>query len=89
MFILETNLDNATYPLTFREMEVTLLLAKGKKNKEIAETLHVSTEAIRSRLKKIYEKLEVCNRTQAAIKIMELNVIAFKINAHTGLYGKQ
>jgi DNA-binding NarL/FixJ family response regulator len=49
-----------------REQEVLSLIAKGYINKEIAEILGVSLETVRTHLKRIYEKLHVHSRTEAA-----------------------
>jgi DNA-binding NarL/FixJ family response regulator len=54
--------------LTTREREVLELVAEGFINKEIAERLGVSVEAVRWHLKHIYVKLHVRSRTEAALK---------------------
>lgn len=54
--------------LTPREKEVLELLSHGFSNKEIAERLGVSVDAIRWHLKNIYHKLHVHSRTEAALK---------------------
>ena len=52
--------------LSIREKEVLLAITKGKGNKEIANTLNISTETVKSHVKTIYRKLQVGNRIQAA-----------------------
>lgn len=59
-------------PLSERELEVLEELSKGKTNKEIGETLFVSVNTIRTHLNKIYEKLDVSNRTQAVKKANDI-----------------
>jgi DNA-binding NarL/FixJ family response regulator len=54
--------------LSRREEEVLGLICKGYGNKEIADQLHLSIETIRTHLKRIYEKLHVRCRTEAAMK---------------------
>ena len=54
--------------LTAREREVLELVAHGFINKEIADRLSVSVEAVRWHLKHIYAKLHVHSRTEAALK---------------------
>ncbi len=54
--------------LTKREEEILSHVAKGFVNKEIADTLSISVETIRTHLKSIYEKLHVRSRTEAALK---------------------
>ena len=55
--------------LTGREREVLELVAHGFINKEIADRLKVSVEAVRWHLKHIYAKLHVHSRTEAALKL--------------------
>ena len=54
--------------LSAREREVLDLVVHGFSNKEIADRLRISTEAIRWHLKHIYQKLHVHSRTEAALK---------------------
>jgi DNA-binding NarL/FixJ family response regulator len=54
--------------LSAREREVLELVVHGFSNKEIAERLSVTVEAIRWHLKHIYNKLHVHSRTEAALK---------------------
>ena len=56
--------------LTEREAGVLALLAKGYANKEIAAQLAISFDTVRAHLKKIYEKLHVRCRTEAAAKYL-------------------
>jgi len=53
--------------LTEREKEVLSLVAKGLTNKEIASHLGVAHETVKSELKRIFRKIDVLNRTQAAV----------------------
>jgi DNA-binding NarL/FixJ family response regulator len=53
-------------PLTIREREVLRFIVAGRRNKEIASRLHISTETVKSHTKNIYQKLKVKNRVQAA-----------------------
>lgn len=54
--------------LTPREREVLELVVHGLSNKEIAERLSVTVDAVRWHLKHIYTKLHVHSRTEAALK---------------------
>ena len=54
-------------PLTVREESILRLLADGLSNKEIAARLSLSEKTVRNNLNVIYGKLQVTNRTQAAV----------------------
>ena len=56
--------------LTPREREVLDLVVYGLSNKEIAERLSVTVEAVRFHLKHIYQKMHVHTRTEAALKYL-------------------
>ncbi|KKI52509.1 MAG: response regulator transcription factor [Staphylococcus equorum] len=64
-----------TNKLSKRESEVLAEMAKGKTNKEIAETLFVSEKTIKTHVSHIFNKLQVTDRTQAAIYAMQNNLI--------------
>ncbi|WP_057768237.1 response regulator [Lactobacillus selangorensis] len=53
--------------LTKREREVLLLIAKGKSNQEIADELFITLKTVKTHVSNILAKLEVEDRTQAAI----------------------
>ncbi|MCG3157609.1 MAG: Response regulator protein VraR [bacterium] len=57
--------------LSRREQEILSYLAKGFLYKEIATTLGISIETVRTHLHKIYEKLHVHNRTEAVLKYLQ------------------
>jgi DNA-binding NarL/FixJ family response regulator len=54
--------------LTSREMEVLALLALGKTNKEIADTLVISPNTVKRHLNAIFDKLDVHTRSAAAAR---------------------
>jgi DNA-binding NarL/FixJ family response regulator len=56
-----------TEKLTEREIDVLRLIARGLTNAEIAEKLHLSEGTIRNHISAIFSKLDVSDRTQAAI----------------------
>ncbi|MBB4124339.1 response regulator transcription factor [Martelella radicis] len=56
------------FPLTMRESEVLLWIAKGKTNRDIADILGLSTRTVNKHLETIYVKLGVENRASAAVK---------------------
>jgi NarL family two-component system response regulator LiaR len=57
--------------LTERETDVLRLLAQGQSNQEIATHLHISMTTVRSHVSNILMKLNVSNRTQAALVAKE------------------
>ncbi|WP_060207499.1 response regulator transcription factor [Sporosarcina koreensis] len=53
--------------LTERELEILLLLAKGKTNQEIADDLFIALKTVKTHVSNLLSKLEVQDRTQAVI----------------------
>jgi NarL family two-component system response regulator LiaR len=53
--------------LTERELEILLLLAKGKTNQEIADELFIALKTVKTHVSNLLSKLEVQDRTQAVI----------------------
>ena len=58
-----------------RELEVLTLIAKGMSNQEIAETLFVSLNTVKTHTAKLFEKLEVKRRTQAIETAKKLQLL--------------
>ncbi|MHC5066567.1 MAG: LuxR C-terminal-related transcriptional regulator [Planctomycetota bacterium] len=54
-------------PLTEREEEVLVTVAKGRTNAEIAEELHISLSTVKSHLASLMGKLDARNRVEIAI----------------------
>ncbi|MFB5249474.1 response regulator transcription factor [Bacillus mycoides] len=53
--------------LTKREQEVLREIAKGRSNKEIAAELHITEQTVKTHVSNVLAKLEVDDRTQAAL----------------------
>jgi len=53
--------------LTSREKEVLIEVANGMFNKEIATSLHISERTVKNHISNIFKKLDVSDRTQAAV----------------------
>ncbi len=58
---------------TAREQEILLALAKGYQYREIASSLLISIETVRTYLRHIYEKLHVHSKVQALNKVFPKN----------------
>lgn len=58
-----------------REYEVLELMAKGLSNQEIADTLFVSLNTVKTHSSNLFIKLDVKRRTQAIQKAKELTLI--------------
>jgi DNA-binding NarL/FixJ family response regulator len=63
-------------PLTARETEILQLLARGQTNPQIARELVVSPGTVKHHVRHIIAKLGVSDRTQAAVKAVELGLLA-------------
>ena len=62
----------ATFPeLTEREREVLAGIARGRSNAQIADELFISLKTVRNHASNIFNKLQVADRTQAAIRARE------------------
>jgi two-component system, NarL family, response regulator LiaR len=62
-----SSLANTIDPLTSRELETLLLIARGLSNQEIANELFVHERTIAKYVSSILSKLQLANRTQAAL----------------------
>jgi LuxR family maltose regulon positive regulatory protein len=67
--------DGLVELLTPREMEVLQLVAAGDSNQAIADTLFITVRTVKKHISNILGKLEVDNRTQAALRARELGLI--------------
>ncbi|WP_421654794.1 response regulator [Leptothermofonsia sp. ETS-13] len=57
--------------LTSRELEILRLIAQGASNREIADTLFISEKTVRNHVTNILSRLNVRDRTQAAIVALQ------------------
>jgi LuxR family maltose regulon positive regulatory protein len=67
--------SDLTKTMTNREMDVLLLLAERKTNKEIARELGISPETVKRHAVSLYQKLDVHNRRQAVVKAQQLGIL--------------
>ena len=61
--------------LTKREMEVLKEMAVGKFNRDIAKEMKISERTVKNHISSIFKKLEVTDRTQAAVFAIRNNII--------------
>lgn len=61
--------------LTRREYEVLKLLTEGMFNKEIAMKLNISERTVKNHVSNIFKKIEVTDRTQAAVFAIRCNIV--------------
>ena len=64
--------------LTNREMEVLKLIASGMFNKEIAAKLNISERTVKNHISNIFRKIQVSDRTQAAVFAIKNNLVEVK-----------
>lgn len=72
-------------PLTRREQEILALVATGKSNQEIADILYISAGTVRVHVHAILHKLDVRDRTQAAVLAIQKQLVDaefLKLNTH-------
>lgn len=65
---LNSKYDDAEV-LSEREQEVLALIAKGFRNKEVADKLFISISTVKSHIHNIYEKLHVTSRIEAVNRV--------------------
>lgn len=61
--------------LSDRELEVLRLVAQGASNKEVASALYIAEGTVKNHLTNIFSKLDVRDRTQAALKARSLGLL--------------
>lgn len=70
-FYREDEYADAEFNLTRREEQILSGLVRGFKYAEIAESLFISIDTVRSHIRNIYEKLHVRSRTEAVLKYLK------------------
>jgi len=61
--------SNDNLPITARELDLLHLLAKGLLYKEIADQMNITVGTVKQHIHKIYDKLQVSNKTEAINKL--------------------
>jgi two-component system, NarL family, response regulator LiaR len=70
-----TLLPPADEPLTEREVEVLILVARGLPNQDIANSLYISERTVRTHVSNMLSKLHLANRTQAALYALKEGLV--------------
>ena len=65
----------ATLGISRRQLEVLRTLAAGQTNKEIARTLDVSPNTVKTHVARLYEKLDARRRTDAVARARSLGIL--------------
>ena len=60
--------------LTKRELDILALLAEGRSNREISRHLYLSEKTVKAHLAAVFRKLNVTNRTQAAMAAVTMGM---------------
>ncbi len=68
--------DDSAEPLTPRETEVLRLIATGMTNQQIGKVLGISDNTVRNHASSILSKLDVLNRTEAALYAMRTGLVS-------------
>jgi DNA-binding NarL/FixJ family response regulator len=61
--------------LSDREKQVVLLVAEGRRNKEIGEVLSISEQTVKNHLRNIFDKLGVSDRLELALYAIHQRLI--------------
>ena len=72
------SVEKANADLSPREGEVLQLIAEGATNKEIADSLFISENTVKTHLRNIMEKLHLANRSQAAAYAVKRGLVSYK-----------
>jgi DNA-binding NarL/FixJ family response regulator len=62
--------------LTPREAEMLRLMTRGYTNQQLARNLHISVSTVKKHVRSVISKLGVSDRTQAAVRAVELGLLA-------------
>jgi len=66
------------FGLSERELEILKYVAKGASNREIGTALFISEKTVKNHLSSIFRKLDVEDRTQAALKAVKAKIISLE-----------
>jgi len=69
--------------LTWRELQVLVLIAQGATNKEIAQTLSLAESTVANTCNRLYESLGVRNRVEAALHALSAGLVSIHTQRET------
>jgi DNA-binding NarL/FixJ family response regulator len=67
--------EPVVHSLSERELDVLRLMVAGKTNREIARELILSVSTVKTHVEHVIAKLDVADRTQAAVKATRLGIV--------------
>ncbi|RNC28787.1 MAG: Transcriptional regulatory protein DegU [Candidatus Dichloromethanomonas elyunquensis] len=73
--LTSSNTPKNNFGLSNREMEILAYVVKGSSNRDIGISLFISEKTVKNHLSNIFRKLEVEDRTQAALKAVKLKLV--------------
>jgi len=73
--LVGSSLNKGNALVSDRELEILNQVVRGSSNKEIGQLLFLSEKTVKNHLSNIFRKLEVDDRTQAAIKAVKLKLV--------------
>jgi DNA-binding NarL/FixJ family response regulator len=72
---LTGSITSHDHGLSERELEVMQQVVRGLNDREIGEAIHIATTTVKYHLKQIYGKLNIHNRTRAAITLVLMGLV--------------
>ena len=73
--LVERLRGNADSHVSGREIEILMLVAQGRSNREIARELHISDSTVKAHMLHIFDKLGVTDRTAAVTTALRQGII--------------
>jgi DNA-binding NarL/FixJ family response regulator len=64
------------YGLTYREMAILHLVAEGQADKQIAESLGISTYTVNKHVGNVLGKMEASSRTEAGVRAIKEGIVS-------------
>ena len=71
--------------LTKQEHQILMLVAEGRRNAKIAQELYISVRTVEGHLYRIFQKLNISSRTEAAIYAFDIGLLSkpkIRISTH-------